>query len=255
MEEIIIDADTHITPTGEGITFEELLGMMEKAGVAQAVVWLQPPYVREHIEQCNRYVYQAVQAFPEHFIGFGWVDPNLGLERSKDLIKRCFEDYGFYGVKFNGAQNEYFVDDPHHVLPLIEEVAKRGKVLAFHVGADAYERTHPFRIAKIAHLFPETKILAVHMGGVGFPSLCRAMVEFAQECPNIFLVGSMVGVRDIDYALRNLGPERLCFGSDTPFSFMHVEVAKYKALLQDFPPAWRERVMGENIRSVLGLMS
>lgn len=59
------------------------------------------------------------------------------------------------------------------VLPVIEQIAVAGKLLAFHIGTDAYEATHPFRLAKIAKRFPTTKILTVHMGGGGFHDFQR----------------------------------------------------------------------------------
>ena len=66
-------------------------------------------------------------------------------------------------MKLNGAQNSYYIDDLELTGSIIEEIAQSGKVLAFHVGADAYEYTHPFRVAKIAKMYPELKILMVHM--------------------------------------------------------------------------------------------
>jgi len=50
-----------------------------------------------------------------------------------------------------------------------------------------------------------------------------------------------------------LGVERLCFGSDMPFCFMHVELAKYGALLRDFDEADQARVLGGNLACLLGL--
>ena len=40
---MIIDADCHITPHPEGITTEELLRRMDRAGVDKALTWLRPP--------------------------------------------------------------------------------------------------------------------------------------------------------------------------------------------------------------------
>lgn len=62
------------------------------------------------ISASNQYVFEAVNAHPRRLFGFGWADPNLGLDRAKDEIKRCVEDYGFYGVKLNGAQNSLYDD-------------------------------------------------------------------------------------------------------------------------------------------------
>jgi hypothetical protein len=126
---MIIDADTHISPTGEdamAITYGGLLRRMDRAGTAtsrsDSGLWLggSPP---------------------------GW-------EGSKDDVRRCVYDYGFCGVKLNGAQNSYYIDDPKLSLPLVEEIAKTGRLLAFHVGTDAYEATHPFRVARWPRCFP-----------------------------------------------------------------------------------------------------
>ncbi len=253
---MIIDADCHISPGLEGgnsITVEELLRRMDKAGVDKAVTWLQPPYVRE-VGPSNRYVYEATRKHPDRILGFGWADPNLGLNKARDAVRQCLEEFGFHGVKLNGAQNEYYVDDPEIAMPVAEEIARSGKAIAFHVGADAYERTHPFRVAKIARRFPETPVLMVHMGGASFHDLSNAVIETAEECPNMTLVGSAVRAIPILKAVKTLGAARVCFGSDTPFELMHVEMAKYKALLEgEATEEERRLIMGGNIARVFKL--
>ena len=252
---MIIDADTHISSTGEdtyAITCEELIRRMDDAGVDRALTWLRPPYMRD-ITPSNRYVFEAVRAHPDRLLGFGWVDPHFGLERARDEIKRCLEEYQFFGVKLNGAQNSFYIDDPHLSIPLIETIARYGQRVAFHVGADAFEFTHPFRVGKIAKMFPELTILMVHMGGVGFADLTSAAIEIAKEHPNLILIGSGVRFEAVLRAIHQLGAERVCFGSDTPFSLMHVCVAAYQALLRDLTPFEQDLVMGGNLARVLGL--
>ena len=253
---MIIDADTHISPTGEdanAITIDELLRRMDRAGVAKALTWLRPPYMRE-IDESNAYVRQAVQQYPARILGFGWADPRLGLDKARDAVKRCIEEYGFYGVKLNGAQNSYYIDDPGISLPIVEEIAKTGKLLAFHVGTDAFEATHPFRVAKIARMYPEVQILMVHMGGVGYADLSNAAIEMAQECPNLTLIGSAVRAVAVLKAVRVLGADRVCFGSDTPFALMHVELAKYNALLDgEVTPEEKQMIMAGNIARLMGI--
>ena len=87
---MIIDADTHISPTGEdsrAITVDDLLRRMDRAGVDKALTWLRPPYMRE-IDESNAYVYQATQQHPDRILGFGWADPRLGLDKARDAVKR-----------------------------------------------------------------------------------------------------------------------------------------------------------------------
>ena len=253
---MIIDADCHISPTPEGgnsISSEELLRRMDRSGVDKALAWLQPPYMRQ-VGPANAYVARAMREHPDRILGFGWVDPHLGVEAARDEVRRCVEDYGLYGVKLNGAQNNFYVDDPELSFPLICEIAARGSILALHVGADAFEHTHPYRVGKVAKLFPDLPILMVHMGGVGHADLTDAAIEFAAECPNLTLVGSAARTGAILKAVRTLGAGRVCFGSDTPFELMHVELARYNAMLEGVLPAEQKAlVMGGNVARVLGV--
>jgi hypothetical protein len=250
---MIIDADCHISPERDAlaITGDDLIGMMDDCGVHRALCWLKPPYTRQ-IGECNRAVYEAEQRHPGRLIGFGWANPRLGVQAALDEATRCLEQYGFPGVKLNGAQDDYFIDDEELSLPVVERIAELGGVVAFHVGSDAYEKTHPFRVARVAARFSETAFLLAHMGGVGVPSLHRATIEFAEQHANLHLIGSAAESKAILQAVGRLGAERVCFGSDTPFALMHVELARYRALLKDLDEAERDLVMGGNIARILG---
>ncbi|MCJ7626388.1 MAG: amidohydrolase family protein, partial [Anaerolineaceae bacterium] len=230
---MIIDADVHITPetvNGFGITIPQLIHRMDRSGVDKALTWL-TPLEGLKIEEGNNYVYQAASQYPDRILGFGWANPRLGQDHARDMVKRCIDEYGFHGVKLNGAQNDYFIDDPHLTIPVIEEIAKTGKLLAFHVGMDAPDKTHPNRVAKIAELFPELRILMVHMGGVGYHDMSDKAIEVAAIHENITLIGSAVRAVSIRNAIHRLGADRVCFGSDTPFNLMWVERAMYEALM------------------------
>ena len=89
---MIVDADCHISPLAEGvnITVAELLRRMDKARVDKALVWLTPPYKRE-IDESNAYVHEAAKAHPDRLLGFGWTDPRLGVEKAKDMVKKCVD--------------------------------------------------------------------------------------------------------------------------------------------------------------------
>lgn len=55
-------------------------------------------------------------------------------------------------------------------------------------------------------------------------------------------------------AIKTLGTDRVCFGSDTPFQFVHVELAKYMALLKDeVDQEGLTAILGGNIMRILGL--
>ena len=251
---MIIDADCHISSSkwdGQAIIAPELIDEMERAGVDKALVWLKPPYNRD-IAPENRAVYEAMKRYPARLLGFGWANPRLGKQTTLDTIKQCFEEYGVYGIKFNGAQDDYIIDDTS-ILPFIETAAAYGKPIAFHIGADFYENTHPYRLGAIAARFPQTQFLMVHMGGTAWRTLDRAAVETATLYPNITLIGSAISEIPILKAIKELGSNRLCFGSDMPFRLMHVQLAAYRAMLRDAGDADRNLVLGGNLARLLQL--
>jgi predicted TIM-barrel fold metal-dependent hydrolase len=251
---MLIDADCHLSSQkfdAISLTAPELIEQMDRAGVDRALVWLKPPYNKD-IDPENRAIYDAMRAHPQRLLGFGWANPQLGKQHTLDTIRRCFEEYGFYGIKFNGAQDYYVIDDPA-ILPYIEAAAVYGKPIAFHIGSDYYENTHPYRLGHIAARFPETRFLMVHMGGASIPTLDRSAIETAQQYSNIILTGSSINEMAILRAIRALGPERVCFGSDTPFRLMHVQLAMYQALLRDTPAADREKILGGNLARLLNV--
>jgi predicted TIM-barrel fold metal-dependent hydrolase len=253
---VIIDADCHLSSQKFdplAMTAPELIEQLDRSGVDRALVWLRPPYNKD-IDPENRAICDAMRAYPGRLLGFGWANPHLGKQPTLDTIRRCFEEYGFYGIKFNGAQDYYVIDDPA-VLPFIEAAARYGKPIAFHIGADFYENTHPYRLGHIASLFPETHFLMVHMGGAGLPALDRSAIETAQKYPNITLIGSGIHEMAILRAIQVLGAERVCFGSDAPFRLVHVQLAMYQALLRDTPEPDRAKVLGGNLARVLAINS
>lgn len=253
---MIIDADTHLTPFREyavDTNADELVEMMDRAGVNKALSWARRPYDKPKITEVLKYVYEATKKYPDRIIGYGWIDPMLGVEHAMRALRTCIEEYGFRGVKFNGCQNEHFCDDEKMVMPLIDYIAKSGATVAFHTGGDAPDMTSPYRVGKIAKMYPEMKVLMVHIGCGGHSyDLSRQAIEMAKECPNIYLVGSDIGTRSLINAVAQLGTDRICFGSDAPFEHMGVEVNRYKTLFEEtLPKEGYDRLMYKNVLEFL----
>jgi predicted TIM-barrel fold metal-dependent hydrolase len=250
---LIIDADSHIAPTGGEFALEKHIKRIERAGIDKALTWLKPDYTGTEIELHNRYVFEAVQEYPDKILGYGWADPTVSVEHAIKVVKVCTEEYGFYGIKLNGAQNDYRIDNRELVMPVIDAIAKTGKTLAFHIGPDAYENTHPLRAEKIAKLYPELPILMVHMGMTD-QDMTDVVIEVAKNCPNMFLIGSATNDKFVLKAIHALGADRVCFGSDAPFQDPYVIRAMYEAAMEgQLSNVEQAMVMGGNIARILGL--
>ncbi len=251
---MIIDGDTHVSAAGGRFSLDNHLAALERARIDRALVWLSPHhYEGAGICEHNAFVARAAREHADRLIPFGWADPRVSVAHAIEMVRRSAEEWGFVGVKLNGAQNGYYIDDPELALPVAEEIAKRRLMIAFHIGPDAYERTHPWRAARVARRFPETPVLMVHMGMTS-SDMNRAVCEAAEECPNMVLIASATGDAQALGAIRRLGASRVCFGSDWPFRKMHVARAVFEASLPDeISAAEMELFMGGNLRRLFGI--
>lgn len=248
----IIDFDTHIAAKKENIALnaEDLLQAMDKAGTDKAVCWPMVTYTRQ-ISNDNRAIWEASKKYPDRIIPFGGVNPRLGTEEAMNELNLCIDEYGFKGVKLNGGRDQYYIDDPVLAMPLISKIAEKKLILALHSGHKDPVFSHPFIVGKIAKLFPQLTIIMVHMGGP--QGLHDAAIQVCKECPNIYPAASSSLPKAIIKAIKELGPERVLFATDTPFSLGYTEAAVYDAILKDFDTRTRELVMGGNAARILNL--
>lgn len=191
---LVIDADTHLsdiknmhpilkeklasTPDyyqGRPIDADDLIREMSMAQVDMCLIWQNPAatmYVDdqeknyESLLAANHYIYRSAVRHPEKFIPAGWTDPKaLGFENAVKLANICVNEFGFPIVKMNPAQNQFPIDSPQ-VNDMVTEIVKLGAIPAFHYGADT-PFTPASGLENLAKQFPETPIIAIHMGGGG----------------------------------------------------------------------------------------
>ena len=254
---IIVDADVHVSATaGEGeIEVQDLVRLLDENEVDKAIAWPMLTYTRE-VSQDNKAIAEGMRKYPDRIIGFGGLNPCLGMEKTLEEFRQCVEEYGIKGFKLNGARDGYIIDNKNLTFPIFERIVEANLMVALHSGMNDPVRTHPWRIGNIAEGFPELKILMVHMGGVGVPGLHDAAIKIAQKYPNIYLVDSEVyRPRNILRAIDTPGAERVCYGSDEPFYPMKLALAMNKKLVEGLSEEEQKLVMGENILRILSLHS
>ena len=251
---MIFDADTHMSPfrkLPESANAEEWDKLMAEAGIDKAICWMMQQHLDSPAES-NQYIYESAKKNPRIF-PFGWIMLPMGLEKTLEEVDRCFEEYGFHGIKINGSQNKHNIDSDE-CMAVIERIAKHGKSVAFHTGAEAPVYTDPKRSAKIAKLFPEMNVIIVHMGGCIEPDMSADVIEAAKDCPNMYLVGSTIKMEKVANAIRILGPEQVMFGSDAPYhEHPSVYLAQYREMLKEFDERTSELVLGGNAKRIFKL--
>jgi predicted TIM-barrel fold metal-dependent hydrolase len=198
-------------------------------------------------EQCvagNRAA-AALARTDTRFCPFARVHPAHGRAAVEEL-RRCFDE-GFFGLKIWLTKA-----DAPEMDPLMELLVERGKPLlihAMHKSTGNYAgESDPCAVAVLARRFPQAKIVMAHIGG-NFLYGCEAVAD----CPNVWTdcSGTFCEQGMVGHAVRELGADRVIFGSDAPGADFTANLAKVTG--EDLPVGARQRVLHDNAMKLLGL--
>ena len=268
----------------------ELLARMDEAGVDVAVMFaveLDPegyerfldgldPYRRSMamtilrtVNTPNEEVKEYVDRAGGRVVGFGSVNPHGGEEYVEERLG-LIKDYGFKGLKllptiqfFNPADEAY-----DHIFKVAE---REGLIVTIHSGCDPgpwedpsmSEASRPKFIGEVAKRHPNLKIVIAHMGSYSalYPGIWfDEAVEVARRYDNVYVDVAAVFSRSlVKRAVREIGEDRVLFGSDYPAIGGYCDRARGMAncvrwaLSIDLPARSLRKLMGENAARLLGL--
>ena len=201
--------------------------------------------------ESNRLMAEAAREHPGRMVGYLRLNPNYGVEHNRQLIEEGV-GLGLRGIKFHPLIEHCPADEHDLVYPLIELAEHHRLVVLFHCGMGDW--ASPDRVAQVARDFPRVSIIAGHSGLI---EGIRRVVEHAKQLPNLHMDSSGVGW--IPYFCESIawaGPDRVLYGSDTPFNHMKMELDKIvvyaNAHLQLSTEDLR-LVMGGNLKRLLGM--
>ncbi|WP_343312842.1 amidohydrolase family protein [Brucella sp. BE17] len=237
---MIIDAHNHLgTRAGEVQTGADLIARIDAVGVDKAVMF---PFVEGNFT--NEPIKEAFDQFPDRLIPFCAV--NAWEADAADEIRRCVVDWGFKGLKLHPTINGYHLADPHLVDPLFKVADELGIPVIVHGASDLFNS--PPEFALMAARFPNVPLLMAHMGF--FWSVDQA-IAFAREFPNLYLETSRAPIFEIQTAVRSLGPDKVIWGTDSPFVDYEWEFRKMERATDD--AAGYAKIVGGNIARLLKL--
>ncbi len=185
-----------------------------------------------------------VAAHQDRLMGYCSVPtPRLG-RRAIDEIRRCREKCGFRGVKIY-SHPEAPITEPA-TYPLLEVAAEYGMPILSH--------TTPDECDHLMQHVPQARLVMAHMGGhpYAFGDWHRA-VAVAKKHPNLLLdtASSQIDNGMLEWAVAELGPERILYGSDMPLLDPFTQMAKVTgAELDDRAKAL---ILGGNLQRLLNL--
>lgn len=254
----IWDGHLHLTTPGDTpeARLAHLIGLADNMGIERLLIARGvPPYPntpdRAQMRQQNDDLMRAIRAHPDRALGTVYLNPHE-LQASLDELNRCVRDGPCVGVKLWVAAK---VNVPN-MDPIVARAQELKAVIFQHTwivsggpGARAEDPngTTPADLADIAGRHPGASFVSMHSGGnweVGIRTL--------RNLPNVALEvsGSTPTAGFVEMAVREVGAQRVTYGTDTSGRSMSTQMAK--VLGAGIPREDKFLIFGGNLRRLFG---
>ena len=247
--------DVHFHLSGvSGETPEErmrqLINYADRLGVQRFILSLgitlgvQDPSPTQ-LREANDQVLKALRPWPERAFGFVYLNPNH-LDFSLNEFDRCLRDGPMVGVKLWVAKR----CNARELDPIVERATKMQAPILQHTwlkvsGNDPGESS-PFDFVELANRHPHAALICGHTGG-DWERGIRAVRS--TRSISVEVAGSDPTSGFVEMAVRELGAERVIYGSDAGGRSFASQLAKVMGA--EIPESARRLILGENLRRLL----
>ncbi|NBR84817.1 MAG: amidohydrolase [Verrucomicrobia bacterium] len=227
----------------------QLIAFADRMGIERLCVYMGIPWSKdpppETFRKENDQVLEAIGKFPDRTFGFVYLNPKH-VEASLAELDRCVARGPMVGVKLWVAHrcNAAELD------PIIKRAGELQAVIFQHTwlkvtGNDPGEST-PFDLAELAARYPATPIICGHTGG-DWERGIRAI----RAHKNLYadLAGSDPVAGYTEMAVRELGPERVIYGSDAGGRSFASQLGK--VLGAQISDAAKQLILSGNLRRLI----
>ncbi|MGA9867523.1 MAG: amidohydrolase family protein [Acetobacteraceae bacterium] len=223
----------------DGISLEAMLARMDEAGIERAFLVAARVGRQGHPSTYRipyRMVYEAVQRYPERFVGLAGIDPFDGMAGVREL-EQAVREYGFVGAHLYPHWFELAPDHARYY-PFYAKCCELDVPIQMQVGQSMiYAPDYPCRsvgrpitLDAVACDLPELKIVGIH---IGIP-WTEEMIAMAWKHPNVFIGCDAHSPRYWPAAfvqyLNTYGQDKVIFGTDFPVLGFERTMAEIAAL-------------------------
>jgi predicted TIM-barrel fold metal-dependent hydrolase len=236
---VIIDSHTHWGPSvtmGTEVTTAELLRQAEQSGVGRIVIF---PFPSQAIadERINEQVLEE-GAKDNTFIPYYYIP---------DDLRPIPKEKGFYGGKWHWTRG---VQDCSSNYQVLEDPGLGGFI-------EASEEVDLPIVFEEELAFTETfvrmtktlKVIIPHLGLLGGNPM--DFLDAFKKRANCYFDTALASQEQILRFVKEIGPERLLFGSDIPFGTMKNELNKVLSL--PIGDTEKELILSKNVKRLIGL--
>ncbi len=258
----VVDAHVHVYPEKIALRAAESVGdfyqypMFKEGSVPAMLAAVEGSPITHHIiysvatkpsnvESINDFIAAECKKHP-NFVGF--MAMHQDYPNPEDEIERAI-GLGLRGMKLHPDTQKVNMDDDR--LMRIYELIEGRMPLVMHCGDYRTDFSHPRRMKRILHEFPNLVVDAAHFGGW---SVFDLAVEYLEN-ENCFLDMSssqkFLGRRRTRELCEIYGADRILFGSDFPMWDPSEEFEMFESL--DFPKADFEKMTWHNAERFIGM--
>lgn len=248
----------------QGNDLPATLKRMDAFGVDKAVVANINGIFYKNPQPANEELHEALQAeegFRDRFIPFGVINPMLPWwERA---LAECQEEFGMQGIRLFPVYHNYDIDDPQCV-ELAEAARDRGMVISIpqrmidlrqRSWLDVDRNLGMGAIASLVQSVPDAQYMVLDTRSAR--GLDEDKLRAVQESDLLFDSTRAAGVptggfggESLDGLLETYGPEKVAFGTGTPFidycsPFIRVEI------FEEASESEKEMIWSGNARRML----
>lgn len=218
--------ETHAWPIQYKQYADQAVATLRAHGVTRAVS-LHYPHQSGMAESLNEWARRLGEKYPDFIVPFGSLHPD---DRDKEnILRTCFERYGFQGLKFHCHVQKFSPDDPR-MAPVYELSQALDRIVLIHCGNGPHFKERPTqgygydvtalsgadRFEKVIRKYPKLRFVVPHLG---FEEMDR-FVGMLKDYPNLHLDTTMaIGgffPNPVQREWFSENADRLIFGTDFP---------------------------------------
>ena len=195
-------------------------------------------------------VLAPLKKYPEKLIAMIQLNANEVVQ-SLSAIDRWVRDGPMVGVYFPGGGPASLCCSHPNMTPLIERIAEVGGLIMQHTwyktgGKQGPGESTPAELAQLARRFPRQGFICAHAGGEW-----ETGIRAIKDVPNVSIETSGFDATAgfLEMAVRELGDQRIIFGSHLPSRSLGTEFGK--VIGANLSEKSRRRILGENFRRML----
>lgn len=228
---------------------DQILAVADRMGVTKFMICMGLRFNAdpkpEEFAKDNDAVLRAITHAPDRVLGFVYLNPKFVDESLRELA-RCVETGPMVGVKLWIAMrcNQKQID------PIVRRAAQLGVPILQHTyrrtGENLAGESSPSDLSELAMRHPQATFIAAHTGNdweQGIRAIRRNENVYCEVC------GSDPTAGMVEMAVRELGAERVVYGSDMPGRSFASQLAKVQGA--EIGSEQKRLILGGNLQRIL----